>query len=199
MSLSYSILGSLGTFLDNLDLSSSTQRTSDNLTVFSYDTFALQVQDIDTGSFNGQSFLVVLGSVEEAMNISLTGLEQDSLITVDGVSDSTRAKRAPGDGDADIITDVQEDTTASVQLPHTLLDDLENCIDPEGNSTSLISQRLSYSVFLNDVLFQPENRTQYKVGSIVVAARIRCALNGNTSLSLPVRTSFLISEGVRCF
>ena len=200
MDLLYRILGSLETFLDNIDLSSSTQRTSDNLTVFSYDTFALQVKDIDTENFNGQAFLVVLGSVEQAMNISLSGIEEDSLITVDSVSDSTRVKRAADDSGVDLITNVQEDTTASIQLPSTLFNELENCSDPDENVqfniTSVGNQRLSYSVFLNDVLFQPENRTRYKVGSIVVAARIRCALTGNTSLTLPVRTSFLTSEEV---
>ena len=195
----YRILESLGTFLDKLNLSSSVQNTSDNVTIFSFNTFALQVQDINPAKFNGQDFLVFLGTVEQAMNITL-GFEEDSLVTVNDASDTG----ASGDGDADLVTsesDMQEDTTATIQLPSTVFDDLENCTDSEDNALSVSSssslQRLSYSVFLSDVLFQPENRTRYKVGSIVVSARIRCALTGNKSLSLPIRTNFLTSEGVR--
>ena len=173
------------------------QNTSDNITVFSFNTFALQVQDINPEKFNGQDFLVFLGTVEQAMNITL-GFEEDSLVTVNDASDTG----ASGDGDADLVTsesDMQEDTTATIQLPSTVFDDLENCTGSEDNGLSVSSslQRLSYSVFLSDVLFQPENRTRYKVGSIVVSARIRCALTGNKSLSLPIRTNFLTSEGVR--
>lgn len=167
----YRILESLDTFLENIDLSTVSKNTTDNRTVFSFDTFALQVEKIDPNNFIGQTFLVDLGSVEEAVNIS-QGIDEDSLLATGA------------------ILDVLTNATASVQLPPTFLD---NCTNPDINSE--FSQRLSYSVFVSDVLFQPENRTRYKVGSIVVAAKSACDLRNNISSS-PVQTTFLTSETV---
>ena len=147
------------------------QNTTDNRSVFNFDTFALQVEKIDPNSFNGQTFVVDLGSVEEAVNIS-QGIDEDSLVTTDG------------------ILDILTDATASVKLPSTFLD---NCTDPE--TMSEVSRRLSYSVFVSDVLFQPENRTRYKVGSIIVAAKTTCSSMNNISSS-PIQATFLTSEPV---
>ena len=79
-----------------------------------------------------------------------------------------------------------ENSTASVHLNPSLFED---CLTTNG---TLLTQRLSYSVFLSDVLFLPENRSTNQVGSIVVAARLACLQTNKTMLSVPVRTSFLI-------
>ena len=74
----YRVLESLERFLDEVDIN--TLNTTENTTMFIYQTFSLQVQNIDPYSFEEQTLNVDLGSVEEAMNIS-GGINSGALIT----------------------------------------------------------------------------------------------------------------------
>ena len=86
------------------------------------------------------------------------------------------------------MQEVPNDAAASIQLSPDLWDQLEGCTNSRPFETDS-SQRLSYSVFTNDVLFQPQNRSLYKVGSAIVAARIMCELRTNSSRA-PIQTTF---------
>ena len=144
------------------------------MTVFSYTTFSLQVQQIDVSTFNGQTFIVALGSYEHATNGS-EQINQENLITANAIFNSTDA----------YILNHTEDATASIQLPPSLSEELLRCSD-RGNSSNRF-QRLSYSVFLRDSFFQPRNRSQFKVTSIILAPRFHCTLE---NLSIPIQTTF---------
>ncbi len=169
------ILASLETFLDNLNTSTVSRNSTNNRTVLSFETFAITVQDVDPDSFQGQTFVVDLGPVEEAINN--TGvIDQDALMTVNVYTADNRSE----------IED-NENSTASLHLNFSALEDLNN---------ASLRQRLIYSVFLSDVLFLPENRSTTRVGSIVVAARLACLQTNKSVLSVPVRTSFLIRTTV---
>ncbi len=127
------------------------------------------MQDIYPGSFQGQTFVVDLGPVEEAINNT-------------GVIDQDALKCNGGKGDT-----ADKNSTASLHLSPSILEDY-----PATNRISF-TQRLSYSVFLSGVLFLPKNRSTNQVGSIVVAARLACL---QTNKTVPVRTSFLIRTKV---
>ncbi len=148
------------------------------------------MQEVDPNSFNGQTFIVNLGSVEQAMNSSGV-IEQESLVTIDAAPNdiSGRRRRTAGLSQNDTV-----ESTASLQLTPRVF---ENCASNESsNSSSVVSQRLSYSVFVSDVLFFPENRTLNEVGSIVVSVRLRCQLANKTTLVVPVKSTFRVSQMV---
>ena len=178
---------SLETFLDNLDLSTVNQTSSSNRTALTFETFALQVEDVNTDTFNGQTFTVALGLVEQARNVS-NAIDQRALIIETGEG-SSRNKRAVDGNNT-------EAATATLQVQPMFFGD---CVSSKTNTSSSSSsrQRLSYSVFLTDALFLPVNRTINKVGSIVVAARTSCLLENETVLSVPIQSSFQILETVR--
>ena len=139
---------------------------SEDEVTYGFDTFALQLQDIDLSLFNGQTFSVNLGSVEDAIN--LNNSIEDFLKT------------------SEMVTKVLENTTASVQLPINFLDSAQECAN-----TSMVEQlRLSYFVFLTDILFQSKNQSRLDIGSIVVAARLRCADNTSFNFSNPIKVAF---------
>ena len=74
----YRVLESLEKFLDEVEINN--LNATENTTTFIYQTFALQVQNIDPSSFEEQTLNVDLGSVKEAMNI--TGdIDSSALIT----------------------------------------------------------------------------------------------------------------------
>ena len=137
---------SLGRFLDDVDID--TSNSSSNITMFSYQTFALQVQNIDVSRLNGQTFSANLGSVEQARNI--TGdINDNDLITQENVME------------------VLSNATAAIQISEQLL---EHC------SLGFTNQRLSYSVFLFDTFFQSQD-PNITIGSLIIAARLKCASN----------------------
>ena len=139
------------------------------------------MQDLDPDSFQGQTFVVDLGPVEEAVNN--TGvIDQDALMTANDYTADNRS-------DTDSLSEDTDNSTASLRLSPLIL---EEC--PTTNLS--LRHRLSYSVFLSDVLFLPENRSTNQVGSIVVAARLACLQTNKTVLTVPVRTSFLIRAKV---
>ena len=135
-------------------------------TVFGYEKYALQVQDIDPEEFSGQTFIVDLGSVEEALNS--TGI-------------------TPSDLNTTSLMSLVKTATASVTIQGSLINQTRSC-QMEGFNTS--QQRLSYSVFLSDILFQSANQSRYKVAnrSIIVSLRLNCS--EHIVLDSPIKTTF---------
>ena len=159
----YRILDNLAMFSDSLDLSTS---SNDSGVVFGFDTYALLLQDIHPDLFDGQTFSVNLGSVEDALQ-SESDLG-DSLVT------------------SEMVMDILVKSTASVYLPDSFLEKVEN-------DTNML--RLSYSVFLTDVLFQSPNQSGFDIGSIIVSVRLTNA-GVITSLN-PMQVSFRTAKTVR--
>ena len=140
----------------------------DNETVFTFKTFAIKIQELDTSDeFEGQSFSVNLGSVEDSMNIS-GPISPNSLVS------------------SDIAVEVSTRPTASIQLPNDLF---MSC------GLSGTQRRLSYSVFLSDVLFQNETqrRNGLRVGSIILAPRLLCNRTLNTPITVSFRTNRMVT------
>ena len=75
--LFYSILQSLETFSENVDVNF----TDDNRPTFTRENFAIQLQQIDISKFAGESFNVDLGTVKEAMNKS-GNIDPEALLTL---------------------------------------------------------------------------------------------------------------------
>ena len=126
------------------------------------------MNDIDTNTFQGQTLSVDLGSVQQAMSIN-SSIQEEGIQTIEGNNVSVFLNR-----------------TASVQVPASVFRNL-------GQSSG--HQRLSYSVFVRDTLFQSsdENQSNLTVGSIIVAVRV----NGSTAsgnLSTPINVTFQASE-----
>lgn len=107
-----------------------------------------------------------LGSVEDAANIS-GAISRNDLVTSDNAMD------------------ISAKATASIQLPNDLF---MSC------GLSGAERRLSYSVFLTDVLFQNETQRNsgLRVGSIILAPRLRC----NNKLTTPITVSFRTNQTV---
>lgn len=151
---------------------------SNNQTVFAFKTYALQVQDRpDSSEYKAQTFKVDLGTVEEATQLQMR-IKENELMTVDGFENGTN-------------------TTASIHIPEDLLGsyaDLDSCSNLTTNSYPVFTQRLSYSLFLSDVLFQNINQSHMKIGSVIVAARLKCA--NNLTLNTPIKTTFQINREV---
>ena len=155
------MLDTLGSFLDTVVINE-----NETESVFGYEKYALQVQNIDPVDFSGQIFVVDLGSVEEALNS--TRITQDDLNITSLMSLVTNA-------------------TATVRIQKSLINQTGYC-QTEGFNAS--QQRLSYSVFLSDILFQSFNRSDNKVanGSIIVSTRLNCP--ENDVLNSPIQTTF---------
>ena len=143
-----------------------------NQTVFAFKAFALQVQTLDPAEYQGQTFSVDVGSVEESMKLEQK-IDKRDLIT------------------SDMVMDAVTGVTASIQLPENLLECFNSC---NLTSTNATAHRLSYSVFLLDTLFQNVNQSHLKIGSIIVAARLRDA--DNTTLNVSIRTTFQTNRKV---
>ncbi len=167
---------SLATFSDLL-LFNSTSKSNDDKLVLGYDTYALQLQDIDLSKFNGQTFTVNLGSVENAL-------------------DSERSVRSSLKT-SERVMQILDNSTAAVQIPEDFSESLDECnSDQLSMEASLPSsqQRLSYSVFLTDILFQSRNQSRFDIGSIIVSTRLRCA--ENSTLLNPITIIFRTIEQV---
>ena len=164
----FRLLESLQSFLDRVEI----MNGSTNQTVFAFKAFALQVQTVDPAEYQGQTFSVDLGSVEETMKLEQK-IDKHDLVA------------------SDMVMDAVTGATASIQLPENLLECFNSC---NLTSTNTTARRLSYSVFLLDTLFQNVNQSNLKIGSIIVAARLRDA--DNTTLSNSVQTTFQINPKV---
>ena len=123
---------------------------------FSFNKFALQLEDVELHSFHGQSFLVNLGSVEEAlkrgMAIGFYNLKVSEAVLM-----------------------TLKNSTALVEIPEEILTE----IYASGRKSQ---DRISYTVFLTDTLFQTEPKS--KVGSIILSVRVSSI--GNATLTIPV-------------
>ena len=134
--------------------------TTENATFFFYRTFALQVQNVDPSSIDQQIFNVDLGSVEEAMNIT-GSIDASSLITA---------------------MELFNNATAAIDISEEVLKDCYNTLEES-------TQRLSYSVFLLDTFFRSQDPLM-KIGSLIIAARLKCGMNTtNTLVNVTLRSS----------
>lgn len=163
-------------FSDSLEVTASNNSSDDNKLLLGYDTYALQLQNIDPDKFKGQTFTVNLGSVENALQSDEKF--QDSLKT------------------SEMVMKVLDNSTAAVQLSDNFFNTISGCSDADLSSTSTSTrQRLSYSVFLTDILFQSFNQSRFDIGSIIVSTRLRCAVN--VTLINPIILIFQTVEMVR--
>ena len=175
----FRVLASLGSFLDKLDLTTVAQNATNNKTTFTFNTFAIQVQEIDPRTFNGQTFIVDLGSFEQVSTVSNVDIDVDALITIN--NDVLAEERSEED-----LTHL----TTSLELKPSLFEGSRS-----SNSSSTTIQRVSYTVFLKDSLFLPENVSLNKVGSVIVAVRTSHQYN-ESILGMPVRVNFSVNEMV---
>ena len=181
------LLGSLEDFLDKIEVEQDDNKTANvTQTVFTFETFALQVQQFDPGEYKGQIFSVNLGSLEEARKVNQT-IGQGALVTSE-LEPITQFSVKP-----ELDNNAIAGTTALLRLPRDLLD---SCSDTDSYFSLVTSQRLSYSVFKSDVLFQNPNQSHLSIGSIIVAARLKCGDN-NMTLNSSIKSVFQIDEVVR--
>ena len=141
--------------------------TNTTTATFTRKTYALQLHDVDTSNFQGQTLSIDLGSVQEAMSIS-SNIREEAIDTIEGNKVFLNNR------------------TASVQVPASVFRDL---------SQNDVQQRLSYTVFVRDTLFQSsdENQSNLTVGSIIVAVRVNgSSASGN--LSTTINVTFQASE-----
>ena len=158
-------MNGLSTFADLLPVNFT---EADDKVVLGYDTYALQLQDIDLKQFNGQTFTVNLGSVENALG--LEGPFSDALMT------------------SELVMQIHDNSTATVEIPNDFSESLDECNSNRLSSFLSSQQRLSYSVFLTDILFQSQNQSRFDIGSIIVSTRLRCA--DNSTLLNPITLIF---------
>ena len=146
---------SLERFLDQVEIG--TLNTTEITSVFLYRTFALQIQNVNISSFEGQTFIVDFGSVEEAMNFT-GGVNSGALILAENAMDALN------------------NATAAIHIPKKAL---EYCTQGEK------AQRLSHSVFLFDTFFRSQTPVK-KIGSLIIGARLQCGGNGTLPMAVSV-------------
>lgn len=168
------MLESLGRFVDTVKTSEDGKR---NKTTLSFQMYAIQMEDVKVDEFKGQTFIANLGSVLEALN-NTGKINTNNLITVKG------------------DTEVTYNATASIMLQENSLND-STAFTKEGNKTVDVSQRLSYLVFLTDILFQVSNQSRYAIGSIITSVRLGSA--SDVSLTTQINASFRINQDVSQF
>ena len=95
------LLVSLETFSDSVPLS---DNATNNREVYTLDNFAIQVQDVDRDNFEGETFSVDLGTVEEAINRT-NEIDENRLVT---------------------MMEALSNATASLQVPSTIFNDGSN-------------------------------------------------------------------------
>lgn len=158
-------------FSDMLEVTASNDSFDDDKIIFGFKKFALQLQDIDPDVFKGQTLTVDVGSVEDALD------------SEERFGNSLKT--------SEMVMKVLENSTAAVHLPHSFFSSIMECMeDDDSNSGQL---RLSYSVFLTDILFQSRNQS-VDIGSIIVTTRLRCAKN--VTLPNPISILFRTIEQV---
>ena len=158
---------------------------STKTTVFAFETFALQVQELDPEEYIGQIFNVNLGSLEKARKDNRT-IQQSALVT-------SELESAEQDNKGVTVVNGFADSTASLQLPEDLLD---MCSSMSSNVTSTVPQssRLSYSVFKSDILFQNLNQSHLGIGSIIIAAQLKCNGTLNSSIKTAFQTDRMVTN-----
>ena len=154
-----------------MDASPLGNSTGEEKVLFALDTYALQMQDIQPGLFRGQIFSVNLGSVDEALKRE--GAINDSALKT-----------------SEIIVRAMNSSTAAVEIAENFISDIPEC----GPEQPGYTRRLSYFVFMTNILFQSMNLTTAGIGSVIISTRLSCA--GNGSLPTPITTRFQTSEEV---
>ena len=167
----YSIIDSLTKFSDSVDVFGFSNSSYEEKFVFSFDTYALQLHDIEAGSFKGKIFIVDLGSVEEA-------------IKEEGIIKNTSLKTSA------MIMDILDNWTAAVEIPKNFISDISECKTGQSGGT----QRLIHYVFLTDILFQSPKENASDIGSVILSTEIICV--GNKSLSSPITVNLRTSDKV---
>ena len=174
------MLESLESFQDKVILSNNENNALQER-VFAFETFALQLQELDPETYEAQVFTVSLGSIEDISNIS--GKIPDESLTIQ-----------------DTMMEILNNATASIQLPGDLFDHLSDCSETNISTVNItLSRRLSYSVFLSNALFQSTELDEYKLGSVIVAARMNVNCGNGTNLNTPLTASFATNKTVRTF
>ena len=173
------VLDSLEMFQDKVILTNDENDTLQER-VFAFETFALQLQEVDPEMYQAQTFTVNLGSIEDISNVS--GRIPDNSLMIQ-----------------DTLMEILSNTTASVQLPDDLLDhfDCNEINTSEANTTS--TRRLSYSIFLSNALFQSTETDEYELGSVIVAVRMNLNCSNGTSLNATITATFATNKTVRTF
>ena len=172
----FRLLESLQDFLDKVEVEpDDNSTTTSSQMVFAFETFALKIQQLDPEEYKGQTFSVNLGLLEETREDNQT-IDQEALVTSELESITKFNLKHEHDK-----TNAMASTTVSLLLPEDLL---ESCSDMNSNLTAAIPQRLSYSVFKSDSLFQNINQSHLSIGSIIVAAQLKCANNGTLNTSI---------------
>ena len=183
-SIANRLLESLQEFLDKVEIPENANSTANltKTTVFAFETFALQVQELDPEEYIGQIFNVNLGSLEKARKDNQT-IQQSALVT---------SELESVEQDNEGVVNGFADSTASLQLPEDLLD---MCSSMSSNVISTVPQssRLSYSVFKSDILFQNLNQSHLGIGSIIIAAQLKC----NGTLNSSIKTTFQTDRMVK--
>ena len=174
------VLDSLESFQDKVVLSDDENNTLQER-VFAFETFALQLQELDPETYKAQAFTVSLGSIEDVSNIS--GKIPDESLTIQ-----------------DTMMKILNNATASIHMPDDLLDHLSDCSEMNTSTanTTLIT-RISYSVFLSNALFQSIGLDEYELGSVIIAARVNVNCGNGTNLNTPLTASFATNKTVRTF
>lgn len=172
------VLDSLESFQDRVVLSNDHNDTLQER-VFAFETFALQLQEVDPETYKAQAFTINLGSIEDISNSS-GKIPDESLMT------------------QDTMVELLNNATASIQLPDDLLDHLSDCSEMNTSTANVtLIRRLSYSVFLSNALFQSTELDEYKLGSVIVAARMNINCGNDTSLNTAITASFATNKTVR--
>ena len=173
------MLDSLESFQDRVVLSNDDNGTLQER-VFAFETFALQLQEVDAETYKAQTFTINLGSIED-ISSSTGNIPDESLMIQDA------------------MMEFFNNATASIQLPDDLLsDDFSDCSEMNtSTANATLIRRLSYSVFLSNALFQTTEEDKYELGSVIIAARMNINCGNDTSLNTPVTVSFAINKTVR--
>ena len=162
------ILNSIGRFQDEVALPPNTTTPI----VYARESFAIQVQDVNAETFSGEALNVDLGSFEEALRLN-TSIPEEALLTT---------------------MEALVNVTASIAVPSSLLTDLQSL--EEGIARRALEfQRLSYSVFLTDILFLSPNQSanNLSIGTIILALRLR-NITLDQILKMPLNTTFRFSN-----
>ena len=154
-----------------MDLVALSNNSSEKYAIFGFEKYALHLQDIDLNRFRGQTLSVNLGPVLKAMK-SDGAIEKESLKISELIS-------------------VLENTTASVSIPEDFFN--QNRIKAATNLTCNDTQmRLSYSLFLTDILFQSINQT---IASVILSVTLRCFTNDSLDAS-PLKITLLTNSEI---
>ncbi len=144
--------------IENLEFFSDLFNAQHNSSTFSFNTFALQLEDICPQNFDGQYFVVNLGTIEDVLS-NKEEIEPDNLKV------------------SQVMELLLKNLTASVNIPKEFVKQLDN-LEIKCN------ERISYFVFSTNILFQTKSKSS--IDSIIVSVRSRSI--ENATLNYPITT-----------